>query len=221
MTRLLILRPQPGADATAARARALGLDPLVVPLFEIAPLPWEAPDPARFDAVLMTSANAARFAGPDLLPFRHLPLYAVGAATAEAARAIGFDGIIAGEADARSAISLAVTHGKRSLFHPAGREHVAADPGAAIIDRRIVYASERRGPLVLPQGEQLVALLHSTRAAHVFAEIIPPSPRIAIAAISAAVAEAVGPGWGAIAIAERPGDDWLLAAAARLCDQAG
>jgi uroporphyrinogen-III synthase len=219
MTRLLVLRPQPGADATAARARALGLDPIVAPLFEIRPVAWAAPDPAAFDAVLMTSANAARFA--DLVAFRHLPLYAVGKATAAAARHTGFDTIVTGEADARAAIDMAVAAGKRRLFHPVGREHVAADPSGAMIERRIVYASERCGAPELPGDAPLVALLHSTRAAHVFAELVAPTPRIAIAAISPAVAVAAGQGWGPLAIAEAPDDECLLAAAARLCDQMG
>jgi uroporphyrinogen-III synthase len=33
MSRIIILRPQPGADATAERARALGLEAEVLPLF--------------------------------------------------------------------------------------------------------------------------------------------------------------------------------------------
>ena len=44
--KVLILRPQPGADETAARARALGLEPLVAPLFTVRPLAWTPPDPA-------------------------------------------------------------------------------------------------------------------------------------------------------------------------------
>ena len=70
---VLILRPQPGADESAARARALGLDPVVAPLFTVRPLAWEAPNPADFDAVMMTSANAARFGGDGLTPFIDLP----------------------------------------------------------------------------------------------------------------------------------------------------
>ena len=52
MTRLLVLRPQPGADTTAARARALGFEPVIAPLFEVRAVPWDAPDPAAYDAVL-------------------------------------------------------------------------------------------------------------------------------------------------------------------------
>ena len=43
--KVLILRPQPGADESAARARALGLDPVVAPLFSLRPRSWEPPGP--------------------------------------------------------------------------------------------------------------------------------------------------------------------------------
>ena len=60
---VLILRPEPGAGRTAERARKLGLVPVVAPLFAIRALPWTPPDAAGFDAVMLTSANAAREAG--------------------------------------------------------------------------------------------------------------------------------------------------------------
>jgi uroporphyrinogen-III synthase len=41
----------------------------------------------------------------------------------------------------------------------------------------------------------------------------------AIAAISDAAADAAGPGWSEIHIAAEPGDDALLALAARLCNR--
>ena len=47
MRRLLVLRPEPGASATVERARALGLDAVAMPLFEVEPVAWDAPDPAR------------------------------------------------------------------------------------------------------------------------------------------------------------------------------
>ena len=46
------------ADLSAARAGTLGLEPVVAPIFTIAPLDWAAPDPDRYDALLLTSANA-------------------------------------------------------------------------------------------------------------------------------------------------------------------
>ena len=35
MSRVLVLRPEPGASATVERARKLGLDAVVIPLFEV------------------------------------------------------------------------------------------------------------------------------------------------------------------------------------------
>ena len=60
MTRpLLVLRPQPGADATAARAERRGLRAIVAPLFRIEQRAWDMPE-EPFDALLITSANCAR-----------------------------------------------------------------------------------------------------------------------------------------------------------------
>ena len=44
MRRVLVLRPEPGASATVERARQRGLDAVAMPLFEIEPVAWEAPE---------------------------------------------------------------------------------------------------------------------------------------------------------------------------------
>jgi uroporphyrinogen-III synthase len=36
-----------------------------MPLFAIVPLDWTAPDPAQFDGLVLTSANAVRHAGEE------------------------------------------------------------------------------------------------------------------------------------------------------------
>ena len=63
MKRLLVLRPEPGASATAAKARALGLEPIAIPLFKTEAVEWEAPEASAFDGLLLTSANAIRCGG--------------------------------------------------------------------------------------------------------------------------------------------------------------
>lgn len=222
--RLLILRPEPGAGATAARARALGLETVVVPLFEIGSVAWQPPAPDRYDAVMITSANAVRMGGPALDAFRGHRLYVVGQATAAAARDAGFDDLRIGPRDAAALAGLAASDGVRRLLHLAGADHVAPDaavpPGTPAIDRVIVYASRIRSvpPAALPVAD-VVALLHSARAAAHFATLMPDRGRIAIAAISDAAASAAGPGWRACAVADRPDDPALLAVAARLCDE--
>jgi uroporphyrinogen-III synthase len=223
---LLVLRPEPGASATAARAAALGLKAIVAPLFTITPVAWSAPDPAGFDALLLTSANAARHAGPQLARYNGLPVYAVGAATARAARSAGFAGVVEGNADGAALVSRAASDGASRLLHLAGREHLSVDSAGVGIERRVVYAAEVAGRL--PQaacnalGAGAIALLHSPRAAATFRLLVTEAgltpAGIRIAAISAAALSAAGTGWQAALAAESPDDDALLAAAARLCD---
>lgn len=215
----LVLRPEPGAAATAARARALGLDPVVAPLFRIVPRAWALPD-ARFDALLMTSANAARALGAAPAGLAALPLYAVGPATARAAAAAGFADIRTGPGDVAGTAALAAADGVGALLHLAGADRVAA-PAAPVILPVTVYASEAVDPPpLLPSGPHL-ALLHSPRAARHYRALVAPDgtmpARHSIAAISPAVATAAGPGWRAVGIAAESDDDALLAVAARLC----
>jgi uroporphyrinogen-III synthase len=227
MTPLLVLRPQPGADATARRAIALGLKPVVAPLFDIRAIDWDAPDTVLFDALLVTSANAIRHGGKALAGYRGLPLVAVGSATAEAARTAGFEAIIAGQGDGAAAVELAVGQGKTRLLHLAGREHIDLRHPEASIERRIVYAAEAVATLpgnsraALEAGA--IALLHSARAATLFGTLLDIAGlsrnRITLIALSEAVRDAAGAGWAGAFAAPAPNDEALLAIAARLCDQ--
>ncbi len=227
MKPILILRPQPGADATARRAGLLGLKAIVAPLFEIRPIAWAPPDPAGFDAILMTSAHAARHGGAALAGYQHLPLYAVGAATAKAARAVGFTDLTAGEGDGAAILDLALTDGKKRLLHLAGRDHIALQHPGVSVDRQIIYASEpvpTLPPTALHAIEDgALVLLHSPRAAALFARLT-DERRIArstviIAGLSKAVVDAAGPGWEAALASDTRHDDALLAVAVRLCNQ--
>src|SRR5690242_6691986 len=92
-----VLRPEPGNAATAAAIEALGLTAIRLPLFEIHAIDWAPPDATRFDALLLTSANAARHAGQGLAGFRSLPVHAVGEATAAAAREAGLEVVAVGD----------------------------------------------------------------------------------------------------------------------------
>ncbi len=83
--RVLVTRPEPQASATAARLRARGHEVHIAPVAWIERREPALPPAAAVDAVILTSASAA-FA---LAPYRDLPVHAVGAATARAARAEG------------------------------------------------------------------------------------------------------------------------------------
>jgi len=217
MTRVLVLRPEPGASATVERAKALGLDAMAEPLFEIEALDWETPEASAFDGLLLTSANAVRHGGDRLLNLRGLKVYAVGDATAEAAREAGFD--IAATGDAGVDRLLSSIDPEVKLLHLCGADR--REPGE--VKQRIsaisVYcATPIKAPdLAAVSGN--VALIHSPRAGRRLAEIVADRSSVTIAAISEAAAEACGAGWKAVAVADRPSDEALLALAARLCNK--
>ncbi|HEX9954621.1 MAG TPA: uroporphyrinogen-III synthase [Allosphingosinicella sp.] len=213
-----MLRPQPGADESAERARRLGLEPVVAPLFTVHGVEWEVPDGA-FDAILLTSANGARFG---LRPeYSGLPCYAVGSATAEAARAKGASQVIAGPYDGVAAVALMAEAGVKRSLHLCGREHIKLEHPEITIQRRIVYAAE--AALSLPPeavralSRSALTLLHSPRSAALFASLATRHEGVRIAGISQAAADAAGSGWAEVHVAAAPRDQALLELAARLC----
>ncbi|WP_414900723.1 uroporphyrinogen-III synthase [Sphingomonas flavalba] len=218
MTRpLLILRPEPGAAASARAAAARGLAVTVRPLFEIVPLAWQPPPAAGFDALMLTSANAVRAAGPALAGYTALPVYAVGPATAAAARAAGFTAITAGDDDLVALFALVRAGGACRLLHLCGVDRRRADPGALSVTAVPVYDARAVDPPPgLADAADHVVLLHSPRAARHFAALVPDRAATRIAAISAAALAAAGPGWAATAVAARPDDASLLAVAVGL-----
>ena len=217
MRRLLVLRPEPGASATVAKARGLGLNAVAMPLFEIEPVEWEAPDPERFDGILLTSANALRFGGDGLKALRGLKTYAVGDITAKAARDAGFD--VAAAGDAGIDRLLGSVEPDLKLLHLCGAERREPADARQEITPVVVY---RAIPIEHPDLSGMtdpVALVHSPRAGRRFAELVSDRSGISIAAISGAAADAVGEGWRKVEAADQPSDDGLLALAASLCDK--
>jgi uroporphyrinogen-III synthase len=220
MRRLAILRPEPGASATAERARAMGLEAMTMPLFAVEPVEWAVPDPGEFDALLLTSANAVRHGGDGLRKLRELPVYAVGEATAAAAHDAGFDVAASGEAGVERL--LGSIPADLRLLHLCGERRV--EPNAArAITAVPVYRSRA---LPMPEGlsaiEGQVAAVYSPRGGQRLAELASEAAidrgSVRIAAISAAAASAAGPGWDRCEAAEAPEEAALLALAVRLCD---
>ena len=202
-----MLRPEPGNAATAARIAALGLTALRLPLFAVRALPWSVPDIGRYDALLLTSANAVRFGGNGLDALKPLPVHAVGATTASAASDAGF---VIAQTGSGSAADLRLPY--RTL-HLAGREHRSL-PDVDVVP---VYASDALSP-DLRSLIGAVAMVHSPRAAARLAAMVGDRGTTRIAAISGAAAEAAGAGWAAISVADVPTDDALIAVARRLAD---
>jgi uroporphyrinogen-III synthase len=223
---VLVLRPEPGATATVHAARALGLDAHACPLFAVQPLPWEPVPREQVDALLFGSANALRHAGEALSLYRGMPSYAVGAKTAEAARAAGLDVVGTGKGGLQQMLG-ALRPEHRTLLRLAGREHVQLKiPEGITLVTRQVYASE---PLPLPPdlaarlAAPALVLLHSGEAAARFAglcdEIGIDRSRLLLATIGPRVTARAGTGWGMLRSAEKPDDAALLALAAQMCKE--
>lgn len=213
MRKLLLVRPEPGLSASAARAQALGLETIGCPLFEVGSVGWALPDAGQFDALLLTSANAVRHAGPQLEALSRLPVYAVGSATANAASAAGLDVAATGDRDVEALLSK-MPAGLR-LLHLAGEDRI--DTGHPDLTSVTVYRSRAIEQPALLDTDGLVIALHSPRAARRLAELVGRRDRTRLAAISKAAADAAGSGWEEVAAAEMPADDSLLALAAMLC----
>lgn len=227
MRPLVLLRPQPGNDATAARARALGLTVVQAPLFAVEGLPAPAVPDGPFDALLLTSANGARHGAALLACFADLPLYAVGETTAQAARALGHAQVTTGGGDARSTVPLIVAAGHRYVLHVGAAETRDFDPQGLRITRQIVYRSVERPdeamhPLLAPLADAVLAI-HSPRAGRRIAALVEPARRthLHIVAISPAALAACGAGWASLVAAAHPDDTALLRSAEALCNCGG
>jgi uroporphyrinogen-III synthase len=99
---VLVTRPHPDDEATAAALRAKGFEVLRAPMLRFEPVAFQDDLDANYGAVIVTSANALRGIEPYLAGSRllKLPLFAVGQRTADAARAAGFDRVIVADGDA-------------------------------------------------------------------------------------------------------------------------
>jgi uroporphyrinogen-III synthase len=215
-----VLRPEPGNAATVARVEAAGLTAIRLPLFALRALDWTAPDTAAFDSLILTSANAPRQAGPGLDALAHLPVFAVGRATAAAARARGLTVAETGDGDGAELVATLTARGFERALLLAGRER-RVHAGGVVAEAITVYSSD---PLsinarTIAALTGSVALLHSARAARRLAELVGLArPSIRLATISEAVAAAAGPGWAEVAAASTPDDAALIALARRLAD---
>lgn len=217
---IAVLRPEPGNAATVDRIERAGRRAIALPLFGAEPLAWSVPDPTAFDAMILTSANAARLAGPGLAALSHLPVLAVGEATADAAIAAGLNVSATGGGDAQALAELAIERGVRAALHLAGQDHRALPPAVV----RATVPVYRMAPLTpdLAPMTGAIALIHSPAAGARLDMLVREQgldrTAIAVAAISDGAAAACGTGWAALAVAARPREAALLDAALALDD---
>ncbi len=223
---LLILRPLEGALKTERRAKDLGLQAVVDPLFIVEPVIWSDPAALDFDALLLTSANAVTHGGDQLDAYKSLPVLAVGQATARAAEKVGFHIAETGDSSGQQLLNQLETDRYRSILWLAGEQHSLLDPGERQLDIVPVYRSRA---IALGQKAaacleaETVILLHSARAAkHLVTELDRLHMKRGqhhVAAFSTKVAAAAGQGWKSLLVADRPDDESLLSLATRLCQR--
>lgn len=216
--KLLIIRPQPGADATASRADAAGFDAVIMPLFVIEPVAWELPPVDDYDALMLTSGNTVRQAGDSLRLLKDLPTYVVGSATARAAENAGLAVGTVGNAGVDAMLSKMEVAGHHRLLWLAGEDRTGISmPAGMTVDIRTVY---RSAAVSVPTDfADIVAscdavMLHSPRAASRLSSACDlqgiKRADIRIAALSAAIAASGGSGWREVITATQPNDAVLL-----------
>jgi len=200
MRKIWITRALPGALATAERVRALGFEPVVAPLLTVRALGAGPIDLTGVGAIAFTSANAvAAFAARSSA--RDAPAFAVGEATAAAARSAGFPAVVSAEGDVNAlAVAIAARAGTfaGAVLHPAAAEPAGDLAGALAalgIEARTlaVYqtVAARLSPRVRAQIPHFHAVLaYSPRAARLLAGRLRanPAPDLQVFCLSPAVA---------------------------------
>ncbi len=222
---VFVLRPEPGLTATLVAAFERGIPARGMPLARVDPVAWQAPA-EPFDALLVGSANAIRHAGQQLDKLRHLPVLAVGEATAQAAREAGLvvEGIGTG---GLQGLLDSLDEAPRRLLRLAGETHLPLESPAAITIVTVISYAAHFLPLTTPQASLLarggLAMRHSGEMAQHFAQQCEAlgldKSMLEVCAMAPRIAEMAGAGWAAVHIATARSDAALLEMVAGLCQR--
>lgn len=183
--RALVTRPYSESQALATLLAERGIAAVIEPMIGILPRDAGLPDLAGVQAILLTSANGAR-ALARASGERATPVFAVGDATARAARDAGFGTIDSAGGDVTDLARLVARRLRPAdgkLLHVAGSE-VAGDLAGALaawgfaVERAVLY--EARAAAALPpetarlieDGDIGLALFFSPRSAAIFARLV-------------------------------------------------
>ena len=227
---VLITRPRDDAEPLSQILRAAGHTPHIEPMMTIVPVPGPIPDLAKFQAILLTSANGAR-ALARASAVRDRPVFTVGAATKRVARAAGFQHVEQADGDVDALAQLVARRLRPKagpLLHVAGTV-VAGDLAGRLasrkftIERAVLYEARAVGRIspktaaALNAGKIDIALLFSPRTARIFVDLASAQGlggacrEVIAGCLSANVAKAAGKlVWRDIIVAARPDQDALL-----------
>jgi uroporphyrinogen-III synthase len=189
---ILVTRPHPDAETTAATLRARHFEVLLAPMLRFEPAAFHDDTEARYGGLIVTSANALRAIETDLKASRllKLPLFAVGEHTATVARDLGFEQVIPARGDSAAlrdcvlgAVKSKVIKKAHPLLYLAGAD-LARDLAGDFRERGftvVTQATYRMVPLsILPRetceafaANQVEAVLHySRRSAGAFLQAV-------------------------------------------------
>jgi uroporphyrinogen-III synthase len=176
--RIWVTRAEPEASQTAQRLRALGHAPLVAPVLAVQALD-AAIDLQGVATLAFTSANGVR-AFAARCAERSLPVYAVGDATAAAARAAGFAAVASAAGDVEALARLILRAPPQGAVLAPGAAERAGDligllqAQGAPAQALALYETRPTGALAPPGAEAL--LLHSPKAADEAAKALDGDP---------------------------------------------
>jgi uroporphyrinogen-III synthase len=226
--RVVITRPQPDGERTAASLRARGHDVLVAPLMRVEPVAADLG--GRWGAIIVTSANAPNAIADNRArnALYVLPLFAVGQRSAEAARLAGFTDVTSAGGDVHDLLRTLVARqadANAPLLYLAGEDRAAdllvelSTRGIAA-EMRIVYRAVT-APFpptlveALEAGEVDAVMHFSRRSADNYvagakkADVARAALAVRHFCLSAQVAEPLA-GAGHIVVAARPDEAALL-----------
>lgn len=228
--RLLLTRPAEDSAALAAELQRRGHQVEIEPMLTIRPLPEAPLDLEAAQTILLTSANGARVLF-DRSVGRNMAIFAVGDATARAARAAGFTQVESAGGDVAALADLVIARldpaGGR-LVHVAGSA-VAGDLAGRLraagfaVERAVLYAAEPATALSAACRDKLLGhgldgvLFFSPRSARAFARLARMAGcegacrQLTGFFLSEAVAAAADLPWRARRIAAEPTQAALLA----------
>jgi uroporphyrinogen-III synthase len=218
-----ITRAEPGAAATAARVRQLGIEPIVEPLLEVRAIEGADLDLSGVSALAFTSANAvAAFATRSTE--RTLRVFAVGDATAAAARAQRFQSVLSAQGDVAALASALVARRREltgTILYPAAAEPAQDLAGAlAAVGLRVRQTAIYETVAVQPSAafvarlpEVDAVLLHSAKAAQGLAQFLNanPAPHLVAYCLSRQIGRSLTrAGLAAVLSAGQPNETALL-----------
>jgi len=144
--RVLVTRPEPDGERTAAKLRARGCEVLLAPLLRVEFLDRAELGRGPWAAVAITSANAAHAIArhPRRRELISLPAFTVGRRTAEAARASGFTAVTSADGNEADLARLIGARHATPILYLAGEDRardLAADVAGSdvTVETVVVY----------------------------------------------------------------------------------